>query len=173
MTTETQEPAQAQRNGSATSEPNATESTRWVSVKEAAASLGLSERAVQTRAKRGQIVAKKAGHGWQVCLDDQAAGSATTNASEAQAHATATSNETSLLEQLRSEIARLSEQLAEKDRQLERRDQAESELRRLMAVDKAELQDLRARLAIESGPETSAPALRPWWTWWQRRKERG
>lgn len=62
-----------------------------------------------------------------------------------------------LIEQLQSENARLWGELQTRAQEIERRDVAESELRRLLLADREELRRLRSQLAIAEAPAQSAP----------------
>lgn len=150
----------------------------WRTVREAAAQLGVSVRAVQMRVQRGTLASRRDGKTLYVRLDpnepirEQFAKNGESPSRPAP----------DLVEQLRSEIAFLRERV-------QQHETAEGELRRLMLTDRQELLDLRQRLAITAAPqdaqegageaetgaegkrtaaERSRAEKRPWWRWWSR-----
>jgi hypothetical protein len=131
----------------------------WISVREAAAKLGVSERAVQIRAKRGSLRSRRDGGRWEVSLDgrggrESVSANANENEPKNEGGAKAESESgAALLDQLRGEVEFLREQARAHTAEIMRRDQAEGELRRLMLSDRQEIAQLRQQLAITAAPE--------------------
>ena len=120
-----------------------------VTVRQASVLLGISERAVLKRIQQGTLRARKSDRQWEVWL---------TSSSELGSEPSVLSSEpmtgsaepvqvdqTPLLDQLQSEVQFLRTEI-------ERRNQAEGELRRLMLTDRQEIARLRDQLAITAAP---------------------
>lgn len=162
---------------------------RWLPIREASERLNLSERVLQKRAQRGEIASRKVKNRWEVLVcgtdpaeapnertpehDSRTNERKRTNVRESNERGEP-SPDTVLVAQLRSEVLFLRAEL-------ERRNEAESELRRLMLTDKQELLELRQQVAIGAAPqsETGEPlandkqgAHKPtsggWWQFWKR-----
>lgn len=138
----------------------------WFSIREASERLKVSERVLQKRAQSGDIISRKVKNRWEVSLTQEPSPeipNEQTNehsrTSESDSRTNERSNEQdsgtqeALIRQLQAENAFLRSELTA---QREAHQTAESELRRLMAMDKQELLDLRQRVALTgtSGTET-------------------
>ena len=161
----------------------------WLPIREASERLNVSERVLQKRALRGEIASRKVKNRWEVlvCGTDPAESpnehSRTnerkrTNVRESNERGEP-SSDAALVAQLQSEVLFLRAEL-------ERRNEAESELRRLMLTDKQELLELRQRVALVEAPraeatdntrETPEGAQKPtsggWWARLWKGKGRG
>jgi hypothetical protein len=166
-------------------------SEEWVSVAEAARRLSISPRAVRKRCAMGNQRFRKRGNRLEVQWEpngnrEEPEWEPTEPFAEPAGTETGTRGtdgepklepeEPALVAQLRSEVAFLRSQLAQ-------RDVAEAELRRLMLADKQELHELRQRLALPPAlaPEEASPVEgdehnghrgRSWWTRLFGRKEK-
>jgi hypothetical protein len=69
-----------------------------------------------------------------------------------------------------AEVARLQGEVEWLRGQIEQHNVSESELRRLMMADKAELSELRQRLALPAAPDVDQAKTQPrsWWQFWKR-----
>lgn len=154
----------------------------WVSIQEAARTLGISERAVHLRVKAGTLKRRQTGKRVQIAVPASEA------VHEAQAENSEGFHEVSevlqndLIEQLRSEVTFLRSQI-------EATNIEKAELRRLMLADRQEIAELRQRLALVAAPEPTPEGpqssekdppereasggplestRRPWWQVWKR-----
>ena len=166
-------------------------------VKEAAAAYGLSERGVINRLSLGTLEGHKEGKHWCVRLPDtpnisgEAAPTAAplpqSNNVVPQAAAAEQPSAAALRQSLEARIEAQDTEIVWLRAEVERRDTAESELRRLMLADRAELQAARQQIAAwsaheaqtapesvsvvnESGDPKAIPETvkRAWWQWWRR-----
>jgi len=155
-----------QRNGKHPPEKDSSRAPdEWVTMEEAAKRLGVSERTIRTRAQQGKIERKKDGVRVLVRVEvlPETSGEFPANSG---------SLPEALEAELRTQIADLKADKERLHQTVERHQQAEGEMRRLMLADKAELVELRQRLAI-APPEDKKPEpeiRRPWWQWWRKGK---
>lgn len=186
---------------------NENESISWLSIREASFVLKVSERAIQIRAKQGKIPSRKVGGRWEVLATNapqnetppkprneneisrkNESDSRKRNEPQNENETPISFTETAQVKQLENELAFLraerekdSEEIAFLRGEVERRNTAESELRRLMLTDKQELLELRQRVAIgeaphsETGKDTSEAGTgaqrakaRRWYEFWRR-----
>ena len=136
----------------------------WLTVKEAAAQIGISERGVQMRAKRGKIRWKLDRDRLLVCLEaplsngeqDEQQLSSRTNNEQNSNTVFANTPASDMVVQLRSEVEylrlELTAQRVTHTEEIARRDTAESEYRRLLLTDRQEIARLRDQLAITAAP---------------------
>jgi excisionase family DNA binding protein len=165
---------------------DATEVVEWLPVPDAAKRLGISERTVQRRVREGKLKAQEEGRRLLVGVN-------VSRQSPENVHsdATMTPNDATLQEGTERFIKQLEAENAFLKSELEKRNTAESELRRLMLADKNELQELRQKVALllpsapnaaqshdvnrrsEEQPEGGKDSLTPKRGFWQRlfRKE--
>lgn len=158
--------------------------TARYSVPQVARLLGISERAVRKRITMGSLRAERAPQGWQILLeavpgtvlDDAEAVPGTAvppepTAGTASTAATAVSDE--LVEQLRSEVAFLRQELQEqRERHTGEIAAWQERLREahLLAAQRPALPppDGTVGTAREDGQVPPVPPLRPWWAFWRR-----
>lgn len=164
------------------SEPKTNERTNetWLSIREASERLKVSERVLQKRAKNGDIISRKVNNRWEVSVElevslessneqtnEYSRTSETDTRTNERADEQNSGSQKSLLKHIQEENAFLRSEL-------ERRNTAESELRRLMAMDKQELLELRQRVALigssgnETGKDTQKEGEEPLRGFWKR-----
>lgn len=136
----------------------------WLTVKEAAAKLGMTERGVQMRAKRGRIRWKLDRDRMLVCLEDpldkgeqnEQQSSSRTNSEQNSNTVFANTPASDMVVQLRSEVEYLRSELTAQRvthaDEIARRDNAENEYRRLLLGDRQEILRLREQLTIAAAP---------------------
>ena len=136
------------------------ESAAWLTVKEAAAKLGMTERGVQMRAKRGRIRWKLHNGRTVFCLQpapdrgeqNEQQSSSRTNNEQNSNTVFANTPASDMVVQLRSEVEYLRSELTAQRvthaDEIARRDNAENEYRRLLLGDRQEILRLREQLTI-------------------------
>ena len=166
----------------------------WLTVREAAKQLGIGMRGVQQRVVRGKIRNKREGDRLLVCLEALPIGN---NLPDEQREQASANNEPSVREQTanRELLDELKADVAFLRSQLQQRDQAESEFRRLLLIRDTEIQrlmqenrrlliaapvDVEAEPAVQdtqegySAPQTAQELAkvderppRRWWEFWK------
>jgi phage terminase Nu1 subunit (DNA packaging protein) len=152
-------------------ESDATLREQWVTTEAAASLLSVSIRTVQKRVREGKLLSRQEGRRLLVCVHVREQDA---NLRESPSEVRESPTDDPLLEQMRSEIQFLRAEL-------EKRNTAEGELRRLMLTDRRELSELREQVRLlhaapsepmqetTGSPETTQAAeghaqdVRPWW----------
>ena len=156
-----------------------TEDGSWLSVADAARTLGVSVDTVRRMLKRGQLQGRSEptarGYRWLVSLDGAASAAQGSAAPAASAAHPSAGPDTALLAELRDEIAamaareeRMAGQLAEAARALEREQVASAELRILLqrALERQPMLELQAPADTVAAHTEAPPEPKPRRRWW-------